>query len=84
VTIQIEEQIFWDCWMNWENELRWAHWQCEVVQGMLSWRLPSHKIMVGCLTDEEEARFGFWKAQYIYHLAYFEHEMMAARKFDLV
>ena len=48
VTIWIKEKILQDCWMNWDD-LRRAHQQHEVAQGVLSWRLLPHEVMVGCL-----------------------------------
>jgi len=50
---------------------------------VLSWRLQPHEVMVVCLTDEEDARFRMWKAQYVYQPANFEDEMVTVGEIDI-
>jgi len=81
--ISVEEHLLRHNWMNWEDDLRRAHQQRLLAQSTLAWRIPPHLVRARHLTAEEEARFGIWKAQYIYQPGDFEDGRMAAGAFGL-
>jgi len=85
--ISVQELIIWDCWRNWEEDLRQAHWECQMAQVIsllqFPWNVPGNQVGVRRLTAEEEERLGTWRRLYLYQPAGFEEERMADGAFGL-
>src|SRR5882724_10418223 len=75
--LSLEDFLVRDSWIAWEQELRWARHEWDKSLAFLAMRLPHQFVMAEMLTEEEQARYGIWKAPYLNHPARSESEMRA-------
>ena len=61
--ISIPELIIWDVWLNWEEDLRWAHWQRILTRAMTMWDNPGRQVEVRQLTAAETEWFVTWRSR---------------------
>ena len=73
-----EDFLVWDSWIAWEQELRQAQHKRDKSLAFLVMRLPPQLVMAERLTEEEQAWYKVWKAQYLNRLTGFEREIMEA------
>ena len=87
VVMTIQDCLLQDCWLNWEEDVRWAHRDQETAQGIMALYDRSGVAMGHVhgrrLSKEEEARFMMWKWLYIVQPAGFEEERLAKGDFGL-
>jgi len=74
--LSLEDFLVRDSWIAWEQELRWAWHEWDKSLAFLVMRLPHQFVMAEMLTEEEQARYKIWKAQYLNQLAGLEREIM--------
>ena len=87
VVMTVQDRLLQDCWLNWEEDVRWAHWDREMARGIMALYGQSGVAMGHVhgrrLSEEEEARFMTWKWLYVVQLAGFEEERLATGDFGL-
>ena len=74
--VSVPELIIWDAWLNWEEDLRRAHWQRILARAMTMWDNPGRQVEVRQLTVVEMERFATWRSRYIHQPDGFEEERM--------
>ena len=74
--VTVHELIIRDAWLNWEENMRRAHWQWVLAQAMTIWDDPERQVKVHQLTITEEEWFTTWKRQYINQPVGFGEERM--------
>ena len=75
--VSVPELIIRDAWLNWEEDLRWAHRQRILARAMTMWGNPRRQVEVWQLTAAETERFATWRSRYIHQPDGFEEERMA-------
>ena len=60
--VTVHELIIQDAWLNWEEDMRQAHWQWVLAQAMTMWDDPERQVKVRQLTITEEEWFMTWKS----------------------
>jgi len=76
--LSLKDFLVWDSWIAWEQELRRARHEQDKSLAFLAMRLPHQFVMAEMLTEEEQARYEIWKAQYLNQPAGLEREIMEA------
>src|SRR5882724_2004995 len=76
--LPLKDFLVWDSWIAWEQELRWAQHEQDKLLVFLAMRLPPQLVMGEKLTEEEQAWYEIWKAQYLNRPTRFEREIMEA------
>ena len=87
VAMTFQDRLLQDCWLNWEEDVRWVHRDWEMARGIIALYSRSGVAMGHVhgrrLSEEEEARFTMWKRLYVGQLAGFEEERLAMGGFGL-
>ena len=87
VVMSIQDCLLQDCWLNWEEDVRRAHQDQEMAQGILALfsrsGVGTGHVHGRRLSEEEEARFTMWKQLYVEQPAGFEEERLAMGDFGL-
>jgi len=76
--LSLKDFLVQDSWIAWEQELRWAWHEWDKSLAFLVMRLPPQLVMAEKLTEEKQARYKIWKAQYLNQPAGFKREIMEA------
>ena len=76
--LSLEDFLVRDSWIAWEQELRRARHKRDKSLAFLAMRLPHQFVMAEMLTEEEQARYEIWKAQYLNQPAGLEREITEA------
>jgi len=79
--LPIEDFLVQDSWIAWEHELRRVQHEWDKVWAFLGMRLPPQYVMAERLTEEEQAQYEIWRAQYLNQPTGFEREIMEAGGF---
>ena len=76
--LPLEDFLVWDSWITWEHGLRRAQHKQDRARAFLEMRLWPQNVMAERLTEEEQAWYKIWRAQYLDRLTGFEREIMEA------
>ena len=63
--LPLEDFLVWDSWIAWEHELRRVQHKWDRAQAFLEMRLQPQNVMAERLTEEEQAWYEIWRAQYL-------------------
>jgi len=79
--LTLKDFLVLDSWIAWEQELRQVQHEQDKLQAFLAMRLPPRLMMAERLTEEEQAQYEIWRAQYLNQPTGFEREIMEAGGF---